>query len=97
MKDDVLRDHLFISAHNGRPAPNGSSWRPVRAEIDMAKIPADDNVGGLIFAIATVVIFLIGIPAIRVLFPMALLAGCAVAVILHFFRRGPRESAALHF
>jgi MFS superfamily sulfate permease-like transporter len=68
-----------------------------RAEIDMAKIPADDNVGGLLVAIATVVVFLIGIPAIRILFPMAILAGCAIAVVLHFFRRGPRGSTALHF
>lgn len=92
MNDNVPRVHLFNGAHDARP-----EWRTVRAEIDMAKIPAGDNVGGMIFAIATVVIFLIGIPAIRVLFPMALLAGCAIAVILRFVRRGPRGSAALHF
>ncbi len=68
-----------------------------RAEIDMAKIPADANAGGLIFAIATIVVFLIGIPAIRVLFPAALLAGGATAVILHFLRHEPRESTARHF
>ena len=69
----------------------------VRAEIDMAKIPADDNVGGLIFAIATVVVFLIGIPAIRVLFAVAVLAGCAIAAMLHFLRREPHGSTARHF
>ena len=79
-------------AHNAPP-----EWRPVRAEIDMAKIPADANAGGLIFAIATVVIFLIGIPAIRFIFPVALLAGGAVAVVLHFFRHGLNGSTARHF
>jgi hypothetical protein len=68
-----------------------------RAEIDMAKIPADANAGGLIFAIATMVVFLIGIPVIRLLFPAALVAGGAIAVILHFFRHEPRASTARHF
>jgi hypothetical protein len=69
----------------------------LRSEIDMAKIPADANAGGLIFAIATMVIFLIGIPAIRFLFPVALLAGCAIAVILYFLRHGLHGSTARHF
>jgi hypothetical protein len=58
-----------------------------RADIDLAKIPADSNAGGLIFAIATVVIFLIGIPALRSIFPVAIAAGCGVAAILHLIRR----------
>jgi hypothetical protein len=68
-----------------------------RPEIDMAKIPADDNVGGLMFAVATVVVFLIGIPAIRVLFPMALLVGGAVALVLHLLRHGLHGSTARRF
>jgi hypothetical protein len=68
-----------------------------RPEIDVAKIPADDNVGGLMFAVATVVVFLIGIPAIRVLFPMALLAGGAVALVLHLLRHGLHGSTARRF
>ncbi|HTA42468.1 MAG TPA: hypothetical protein VK789_08475 [Bryobacteraceae bacterium] len=58
-----------------------------RADIDIAKIPADSNVGGLIFTIATILIFLIGIPAIRWVFPILIAAGCGVAGILHFTRR----------
>ncbi len=58
-----------------------------RAEINLARIPADANAGGLIFAIATIVIFLIGIPALRSIFPILLGSGCAVAAILHFTRR----------
>lgn len=70
---------------------------PVRSEIDMAKIPADANVGGLIFAIGTIVVFLIGIPAIRPLFLVAVMGGVAIAVILHFVRHGLRGSTARHF
>lgn len=58
-----------------------------RADIDLAKIPADSNAGGLIFTIATIVIFLIGIPAIRSVFPILIGAGCGVAALLHFTRR----------
>jgi hypothetical protein len=55
-----------------------------RVEINLAKIPADGNIGGLIFAIGTAAIFLIGIPAIRYMFPAAIVAGCGIVVLLHF-------------
>jgi hypothetical protein len=55
-------------------------------EINAARIPVDGNIGGLIFAASTVLVFLCGIPLIRYLFPAAIVAGCAIAVILHFFR-----------
>jgi hypothetical protein len=58
-----------------------------RAEIDLARIPADSNVGGLIFAVATLVIFVIGIPAIRSIFPIVIAAGCGVALILRLIHR----------
>ena len=90
MNHDPVRGSTIT--HNAPP-----EWRPVRAEIDMAKIPADANAGGLIFAIATIVIFLIGIPALRFLFPVALLAGGAIAVILHLVRHGLHGSTARHF
>jgi hypothetical protein len=69
----------------------------LRSEIDIAKIPADANAGGLIFAIATMAVFLIGIPAIRFLFPVALFAGSAIAVVLHFLRHGLHGSTPRHF
>lgn len=56
------------------------------AEINVAKIPADGNIGGLIFAVATVVIFFWGIPFLRYMFPGAIVLGCAIAVALHFIR-----------
>jgi hypothetical protein len=59
---------------------------PSRAEINAAKIPVDENIGGLIFAGSTVIIFLLGIPLLRYLFPAAIVAGCGIAFILHFVR-----------
>lgn len=90
MKNIDLRG--FAIAHNAPP-----DWRPVRPEINMAKIPADANVGGLIFAIATIVVFLVGIPEIRLPFTVALIAGVAIALILHFLRHAPRGLTVLHF
>jgi hypothetical protein len=58
-----------------------------RADIDLARIPVGSNVGGVIFTIATLVIFLIGIPALRSVFPILIAAGFGVAAILHFTRR----------
>jgi hypothetical protein len=57
------------------------------AEINAAKIPVDANAGGMIFAAATVIVFLLGIPLLRYLFPAAIVAGCAIAFVLHFVRR----------
>ena len=58
-----------------------------RADINLASIPADSNAGGLIFAIATILIFVVGIPAIRSVFPILIAAGCGVAAFLRFGRR----------
>jgi hypothetical protein len=57
------------------------------AEINAAKVPVDGNMGGVIFAASTVIIFLLGIPLVRYLFPAAIVAGGAIAFILHFIRR----------
>ena len=56
------------------------------AEINSAKIPVDGNIGGMIFAASTVIIFLLGIPLLRYLFPAAVVLGCGIALILHFVR-----------
>ena len=56
------------------------------AEINVAKVPADGNVGGMLFAVGTVVIFCWGIPLVRYLFPAAIVLGCGIAVVLHFIR-----------
>ncbi len=42
----------------------------------------DANAGGLIFTAATVIIFLLGIPLLRYLFPAAIVSGCGIAYLL---------------
>ncbi len=49
-------------------------------------IPAE-GVGGLIFAVGTVAIFLIGFPALRPVAALALLGGALLAPILHRLHR----------
>jgi len=56
------------------------------AEINAAKVPVDGNMGGVIFAASTVIIFLLGIPLLRYLFPAAIVSGCAIAFVLHLIR-----------
>jgi hypothetical protein len=58
------------------------------AEINSAKIQVDANIGGIIFAASTVIIFILGIPLLRYLFPAAIVSGCGIAIILHFVRHG---------
>jgi hypothetical protein len=56
------------------------------AQINIANVPADGNIAGLIFALGTVMIFFWGIPLVRYLFPAAIFLGCGIAVVLHFIR-----------
>ncbi len=56
------------------------------AQINASKIPADRNIGGMIFAAGTVLIFFWGIPLLRYMFPAAIVLGCGIAVALHFVR-----------
>ncbi len=57
-----------------------------RPQINVSKIVAGGGIAGAIFAIGTMLIFLIGIPAIRYVFPAAVVLGCGVALALHFIR-----------
>jgi hypothetical protein len=55
-------------------------------QINMAKVAVGGGIAGAIFAFGSVAIFLIGIPAIRYVFPAAIVLGCGVALVLHFIR-----------
>jgi hypothetical protein len=55
-------------------------------QINMAKIAVGGGIAGAIFAVGSMAIFLIGIPAIRYVFPAAIVLGCGVALVLHFIR-----------
>ena len=63
-------------------------WKPHRG-ILINRIPAK-GVGGLIFALGTVVIFALGIPEIRQFAPFALLGGGLVAALLYFWHNQTR-------
>ena len=55
-------------------------------QINVSKIPGGGGIAGAMFAVISTVIFLIGIPALRYMFPAAIILGCGVALILHFIR-----------
>jgi hypothetical protein len=57
-----------------------------KPQINLAKIPVGGGIAGAIFAIGSMLIFLLGIPAIRYIFPAAIVLGCAVALVIHFKR-----------
>ena len=54
------------------------------AEINMARIPVSADVPGLLFTLATVMIFYWGIPELRQLVLPAVVLGCCIAFALHF-------------
>ena len=54
--------------------------------VNMSKITVGGGIAGAIFAVGSMAIFLIGIPAIRYVFPAAIVLGCGVALVLHFIR-----------
>jgi sugar phosphate permease len=57
-----------------------------RPQINSAKLRVGGGIAGAIFTIGSMLIFLIGIPAIRYVFPAAVLVGCGVALLLRFIR-----------
>ncbi len=57
-----------------------------RPQINLSKIPVGGGIAGAIFAIGSMLIFLLGIPVLRYVFPAAIVLGCAVALVIHFKR-----------
>ena len=55
-------------------------------QINISKIAVGGGIAGLLFALSTVVIFLVGIPMTRYMFPAAVVLGGGIALILHFMR-----------
>jgi hypothetical protein len=55
-------------------------------QINVSKILGGGGVAGALFAVISMVIFLIGIPALRFMFPAAIVLGCGIALIRHFIR-----------
>jgi hypothetical protein len=57
-----------------------------RPQINVSKIQGGGGIAGAMFAAISMMIFLIGIPALRYMLPAAIVVGCGVALILHFIR-----------
>ena len=57
-----------------------------RAEINIAKIPGGGGVAGAIFGIGSMLIFLMGIPVLWYMFPVAIALGCGIGLVLHFMQ-----------
>ncbi len=55
-------------------------------QINMSRIVVSGGLAGLFFAMAGMSIFLVGVPLIRYLFPVAVVLGLGVATGLHFMR-----------
>jgi hypothetical protein len=61
-------------------------------QINVSRIPGGAGVAGALFAVISMTIFLIGIPALRFMFPAAIILGSVVALVLHFKR--PKATGA---
>jgi hypothetical protein len=64
-------------------------------QINVSHIPGGAGVAGALFAVISMVIFLLGIPLLRFLFPAAIVVGGAVALVLHFARHETPATARI--
>jgi hypothetical protein len=55
-------------------------------QINVSKIQSGGGIAGTLFAALSVLIFLIGIPAMRFFLPAAVVLGGGIAVVIHFMR-----------
>jgi hypothetical protein len=55
-------------------------------QINVSKIQGGGGIAGALFAVSSMLIFLIGIPALRYFLPAAIGLGCGVALAIHFIR-----------
>ena len=55
-------------------------------QINVSKIQGGGGAAGSLFAVISMLIFLIGIPALRYFLPAAMVLGCGVALAIHFKR-----------
>ena len=56
-------------------------------QINVSKIPGGGGFAGFLFAVISMLIFLIGIPRLRYFFPAAIILGCGIALVLRLIRR----------
>jgi hypothetical protein len=53
-------------------------------QINVSKIVVGGGIAGALFVGGGMLIFLVGIPLIRYMFPAAIVMGCLVAIVRHF-------------
>jgi hypothetical protein len=53
-------------------------------QINASKIVFGGSIAGAIFTVGSMLIFLVGLPVLRYMFPAAILLGCGVALALRF-------------
>lgn len=60
---------------------------PPRPQINASKLRVGGEIVGALFTFGTMLIFLIGIPVLRYLFPVAIVLGIVVALVLRIVKR----------
>ena len=66
-------------------------------QINIAKIGVGGNIAGVIFAVSSMAIFLIGLPVLWYIFPAAIVLGGAVALTLRFVRHDTPSTSRILF
>jgi hypothetical protein len=56
-------------------------------QINVSKIPGGTGIAGALFALGSMLIFLVGVPRIRFFFVAAVVLGVGIALVLRFIRR----------
>ncbi len=56
-------------------------------QINVSKIPGGTGIAGALFALGSMLIFLVGVPRIRFFFVAAIILGGGIALVLRFIRR----------
>ena len=65
-------------------------------QINVSNIPGGGGVAGALFAIISMTIFLIGIPALRYFLVGAILLGGIAAIAVRWFRRQPVQPGHIY-
>ena len=55
-------------------------------QINLSKMPVGSGIAGALFTVASMAIFLAGIPALLYFLPAAIVLGCGVALAIHGIR-----------
>ncbi len=58
-------------------------------QINLSKIPGGGGLAGALFAVISLVIFLVGIPALRYFLPAAIVLGLGAAFLIRAIRHEP--------